>query len=196
MRCYIVTAVLAALVVWSVPASASLPYYNQDLGYTIWLSGEWSEAPDAYLSTFGQVHDGVAAHMVGWEAGYTLKGKASASLLVSQLHGRVVSKASIGNFNQHVIKGIARCARDVPEWTNQGRVQLNKANFNAKKNMLRLEMDATDPAGKHTTTIVYIVYTSTGMLKFVGLVEPGDRQGVQAIDDAVSTLYLDYGLRQ
>ena len=186
--------VFAAVVLLSVPAVASLPYYNQNLGYTIWLSEDWVEASDTFLSQFSQFHDGVAANMAGWEAGYTLN--SGASLLVSELHGRVVSKTNIGNFNQFVIRELQRTARTTPSWSKQDRINLNKANFDAQKNTLRLEMEIVAVDGQRMTSIVYIVYTSNGMLKFVGLTQPGNVQGVQAIDEAVASLYLDYGLRQ
>ena len=65
-----------------------------------------------------------------------------------------------------------------------------------RSNTLRLEMEIAAVDGQRMTTIVYIVYTSNGMLKFVGLTQPGNAQGVKAIDEAVASLYLDYGLRQ
>ena len=190
----IVVAVFMAFFVCPVPASASLPYYNQNLGYTIWLTDGWSEAPDALLSRFSGFFDGVTGHMAGWKAGYTLEGASSASLLVSEIHGRVVSKESIGNFNQFVVRGLERLSR--ARSGNAVRVRLKAASFDARRNWLRLNLDTTDPAGRAMTAIVYIIYTSTGMLKFVGLAEPGDLGSVHAIDEAVSTLYLDYGLRQ
>lgn len=196
MRYIIFLGLLVVSLACAVPAMASLPYYNQNLGYTIWLADGWIEAPDGFLSEFSEFKDGVVAVMDGWEVGYTLGGPAQVSLLVSELHGRVVSKESIGNFNRHVIKELQRRYKNTPEWSHEKRARLTKANFISKRNMLRLEMDVADPAGRQKTSIVYIIYTSTGMLKFVGLVEPGDARGVKAIDDAVATLYLDYGLRQ
>lgn len=195
MRKLFFIVIMAVSLAWTASAFAALPYYNQDLGYTIWLPTEWAEASDNVLSRFGGFHDGVAQSMVGWEAGYVLN-DSSASLLVCEIHGRVVSKSSISNFNQHVVRQLMSRTRHTSEWQNKGRLALKQANFDSKKNMLRLEMEAADPTGRRVTSIVYIVYTATGMLKFVGLAEPGDDSSVQAIDDAVATLYLDHGLRQ
>jgi len=189
-----VSALLATFLISAVPAQASLPFYNQDLGYTIWLSDGWREASDSHLSHFKGFHDGVAAHGAGWEAGYTLE-DSGASLLVSELHGRVISKASIGNFNQFVVREFQRVS-SAKEWRDGGKVRLNKASFDKQKNMLRLEMDTTDAHGKPLTSVVYIVYTNGCMLKFVGVADQGDIQSVESIDAAVSSLYLDYGLRQ
>lgn len=196
MRYYFAAAVCVAVVLVSVPAFASLPYYNQELGYTIWLSDGWAEAPDVFLSGYAHLDDGVAGHMAGWEAGYTLTGSGRASLLVTQLHGRVISKASIGNFNQFVVRQLKRASHEDHSGNRPGVVCLNRASFDSRKNMLRLEMDTADRSGKKMTSVVYIVYTNGCMLKFVGLAEPGDVQSVAAIDAAVSSLYLDYGLRQ
>ena len=143
--------VFAAVVLFSVPAVASLPYYNRDLGYTIWLSEEWVEAPEVFLSQFSQFHDGVAADMAGWEAGYTLSG-GDVSLIVSELHGRVVSKASIGNFNQFVIRELQRTARAVPSWSKQDRIHLNTANFEDRKSVGEGKSvgDSVDIGGRRT----------------------------------------------
>lgn len=185
----------AVALAWSASAFAALPYYNKDLGYTIWLADEWVEAPETYLSRYNDFYDGVACDDVGWEAGYKLDG-ASTSLLVSEIHGRVVSKASIGNFNRHVVREVIHGTNSMQDWQERGRIYLKKASFDAEKNILRLEMDKSRPDGQSMTTLVYIVYTANGMLKFVGLVEPGDIGGVNALDQAVASLYLDYGLRQ
>jgi hypothetical protein len=196
MRFQVLGVALAAVVLLSSPASASLPYYNQDLGYTIWLPGGWTEVPDAALSGFSPFQDGVAALENGWEAGYVLNAPARVCLLVSKLPGRVVSKETIGNFNRFVVRGLRRAGPEHVTAAEKPCPRLTKASFCERKNMLRLEMDGVDVDGGRVTTIVYIVYTSTGMLKFVGLVEPGDDRGVSAVDEAVSGLYLDYGLRQ
>ncbi len=187
---------LAAIVLLPSPASASLPYYNQDLGYTIWLPGGWTEVPEVALSGFSPFQDGVAALEDGWEAGYVLDAPARVCLLVSKLHGRVVSKDTIGNFNRFVVKGLKRAEPGRAAGSAMSCPKLIRASFCERTNMLRLEMEGVAVNGGRMTTIVYIVYTSTGMLKFVGLVEPGDDRGVSAVDEAVSSLYLDYGLRQ
>jgi len=194
MRFVYVSALLAVALLLSVPVQAALPYYNSDLGYTIWLGAGWREASSSHLSRFHGFHDGVVAQGVGWKAGYTLD-DSGACLLVSELHGRVVSKASIGNFNQYVVRELQRRTGDSAP-ADEKQVSLNKASFDKQKNMLRLEMDALSPSGERMTSVVYIIYTSGCMLKFVGLAELGDIKSVQAIDSAVSSLYLDYGLRQ
>lgn len=195
MQKLIVAVLIAAVLAWTSAAFGGLPYYNSELGYTIWLPDEWTEAEDALLTRYDSFHDGVAAQMMGWQAGYTLN-DGDTSLLVSELHGRVVSKADIGNFNRHVVREVQRLSRTTREWHGRGRIALKQANFNAHKNMLRLEMESTSPSGLCRTAIVYIVYTGSGMLKFVGLTDLDDAPGVRAIDDAVATLYLDDGLRQ
>lgn len=195
MRKLLIVVTVATLLAWTASAFAALPYYNQNLGYTIWLADEWVEAPDAVLSGFNDFHDGVSADMVGWKAGYTLKGE-STSLLVSEIQGRVVSRTSISNFNHHVVRQLKRRSKAVNEWQTRECISLKCANFDSRKNMLRLEMEASGPAGHRVTSIVYIVYTSVGMLKFVGLAEPGDHKGIQAIDKAVASLYFHEGLRR
>ncbi len=195
MRSLFIAVIVAAILAWSAAAFASLPYYNQDLGYTIWLADEWSEAPDAVLSHYRDFHDGVPASMVGWEAGYLLEG-ASTSLLVSEIHGRVASKSSINNFNYHVVRDLMRRSKASAEGQQENQMALKCANYNSHKKMLRLEMEASHPSGQRMTSIVYIVYTAKGMLKFVGLAEPGDSRGIEAIDAAVTSLYLDNGFGQ
>lgn len=195
MRTLLFTVIIGVCLAWAASAFAALPYYNQDLGYTIWLADGWEEAPDSLLSRFSDFHDGVAHGQVGWEAGYVLEDD-SASLLVCEIHGKVVSKSSINNFNRHVVRELMRRTRAADEWQNKGRLALKDAQFDSGKNTLRLEMETSAPGGDRVTSIVYIVYTATGMLKFVGVAEPGDVESVQAIDKAVATLYLDYGLNR
>lgn len=174
-----------------VPAWASLPYYNQELGYIIWLPKEWREAPDTMLSDFKEFDDGLAAHMVGWEAGYVLNGNRTVRLLVSELSGKVTTKAFIGNFNRHVIRQVKQTAEQHAGISGEPVVRLREASYDGDKKMLRLEMDRMDPSGSRLVSVVYIVYAEEGMLKFVGLVEPGDAEGLAAIDTVVSTLYLE-----
>lgn len=190
---YVLLIILASCLLLSVPAHASIPYYNKELGYTIWLADGWREAPADFLSRFSEFHDGLEAHTVGWQAGYTLE-NSTASLLVSELHGRVVSKTGISNFNRHVVRQIKKLAANPPEWSGRHAVYLTKASYDKGRNTLRLEMDSSDSSGKRMTTVVYIVYTDECMLKFVGLVEPGDVTSIAAIDKAVTSLYLDRGL--
>lgn len=187
MRFQYVAAVAAALVLWSAPALAGLPYYNQTLGYTIWLSGGWAEVAGPALDRFRPLRDGVAPLPTGWEAGYVMDAPAPVCLLVSRLPGRVVSKDAIANFNRFVVRGLKR-----GDFADRAGPRLRKASFHEARNMLRLELEGVDSQ----VTVVYIVYTSTGMLRFVGLVQPGDGPGLRAVDEAVATLYLDYGLRQ
>lgn len=195
MRKLFLAVIAAAALAWSASAFAALPYYNKDLGYTIWLADEWVEAPETHLSRYSDVYDGVSGDDVGWEAGYTLDG-ASTSLLVSEIYGRVISKASIANFNRHVVREVMHRSKNGYDWHNRGRISLKKASYDSEKKTLRLEMTTSGPDGRDMTALVYIVYTTNGMLKFVGLVEPGDREGVAAVDRAVASLYLDDGLHQ
>ena len=185
MRYPILAALLALFVLFASPAEASLPYYNPDLGYTIWLDGGWSEAPRALLARYEGVEDGLAAQHGGWTAGYALDGSPRTCLLVSTIQGRVVSPTAIANFNRFVVRTLLRAGDRAP-------VRLRKANFLSAKNMLRLEMDMAGPL----TSVVYLVYTRAGILKFTGIASRGDAPAVRAIDRAVSTLYLDHGLGQ
>ena len=183
MRCLVLAALLASVAVFAPPAEASLPYYNPDLGYTIWLDGGWSEAPRALLARFEGVEDGLAAQHGGWIAGYALAGSPRTCLLVSVIQGRVVLPTAIANFNRFVVRSMLR-------GEERATVRLKKANFLSARNMLRLEMDRAD----HMTSVVYLVYTRAGILKFTGFAPQGDAVAIQAIDRAVSTLYLDHGL--
>lgn len=185
MRCVLVAVLLTAVVVCVRPAEASLPYYNSELGYTIWLSSGWSEAPATLLTRFEGVRDGLTVGDCGWRAGYALAGSPQTCLLVSTIQGKVVSRAGIANFNRFVV-------RNMLHDTGQGAAHLKKAHFLTGKNMLRLEMDL----GGQVTSVVYIIYMRTGMLKFTGLTRQGDTQSVQAIDEMITTLYLDNGLGQ
>lgn len=185
MRSLFVAVLLAALVFIIRPAAASLPYYNPDLGYTIWLPGGWAEAPQGDLARYAAVRDGLGVLSGGGIAGYSLEGADRTCLLVSTLLGRVVSPAAIANFNRFVVKSLLKGEA-------RSTVHLRKAHFLSEKNMLRLEMDIPG----RMTSVVYIVYTRTGMLKFTGLAREGDARSLQAIDRAVATLYLDHGLGQ
>ena len=173
------------------PAWASLPYYNEELGYIIWLPKEWHEASDDMLSDFREFDDGLAAHMVGWEAGYVLNGNNTVRLLVSELSGKANSKAFISNFNRHVIRQVKKAGEQHVTSRGEPLVRLREASYDGSKKMLRLEMDRRDSSGSEMVSVVYIVYAKEGRLKFVGLVEPGDKDGVVAIDKVVSTLYLE-----
>jgi len=183
MRFHFFALLLALALVAARPAEASLPFYNPDLGYTIWLPSDWTEAGPSLLSRFESLRDGVPAQDDGWTAGYALAGTDHTCLLVSTIPGRVTSRADMANFNQFVIREVQRAARTCP-------ARLRSANFLSGKPMLRLEMDL----GEGLVSVVHIVYTRSGMLKFTGLAPRGDRRGVQAIDAAVASLYLDNGL--
>jgi len=186
---------VALLAIVACPASvwASLPYYNQSLGYTIWLGDGWVEAPDS-LTRFTAYNEGLSAKSHGWKAVYSLGDSGNVSLLASELQGKMITRSSIAGFNRHVVRELKKLSTHPQGWSNKAGVILNKANYDASKYVLRLEMDAMGPAGQPMTTVVYIVYTRGAMLKFVGLAPFGDSKGVAAIDAAVSTLYLDQGL--
>ncbi|MDD3310798.1 hypothetical protein [Pseudodesulfovibrio sp.] len=182
MRFSLAALLLASALLQPLPAGASLPFYNPDLGYTIWLPGEWAEARPALLRRYAALRDGVGRDG-GWTAGYALDRSGETCLLVSAVPGRVVSRADMANFNQFIIRGIQRAER-------AGCRRLREASFLPEKPMLRLVMDL-DPA---RTSVVHLVYTRTGMLKFTGVARRGDADGVLAIDRAVASLYLDQGL--
>ena len=183
MRFSLVVLLLVLALAAARPAEASLPFYNPDLGYTIWLPSDWAEAPPTLLGRYGSLRDGVPAEDGGWTAGYALEGAERTCLLVSPILGRVVSRADMANFNQYVIRQMQRAGRTAP-------VRLRSASFQSGKPMLRLELDM----GRDLVSVVHIVYTRTGMLKFTGIAPRGDREGVRAIDAAVASLYLDNGL--
>lgn len=183
------------VLVFSAPVWAALPYYNQDLGYTIWLGDGWIEAPES-LAHFTDYRDGLSAKNFGWQAAYTLGDSSNVSLLVSRLQGKMITRSTIANFNRHVVRELKKLSANPQGWNNKAGICLHKANYDSGKNILRLEMDALGPSGTLMTSVVYIVYTRGAMLKFVGLTEAGDSKGVAAIDAAVSTLYLDHGLNQ
>ncbi|QGY38897.1 hypothetical protein GM415_01670 [Pseudodesulfovibrio cashew] len=195
-RLPVLVAALLFCVLFAAPALASLPYYNRDLGYTIWLGDGWSVAENARLERFALVEDGLDALAAGWEAGYVLNGSDSVCLLVSKLSGRVVSRNAISEFNRHVVRQLQRDTGRSRGWRAESPVHLRRANYDSDKAVLRLEMDATGQNGRPVSAVVYIVYTRGGMLKFLGLTEKGDAAGLRAIDKAVSTLYLDQGLSQ
>ncbi|WP_285906229.1 hypothetical protein [Pseudodesulfovibrio pelocollis] len=193
MRFRFIAMLMAASLLVPAPSWAGLPYYNQHLGYTIWLPGGWLEADDAVLARFARLRNAVVPAQADQEVGYVLaSSQASVWLLVSRLQGRVVSKDDIGNFNRFVVAGLLRSART----DGEASLRLRKANFSESRNMLRLELDGTDPSGRAVVSVVYIVYTTTGMLRFMGIAPSGDASGLRAVDDVVSTLYFDHGLRQ
>jgi len=181
MRFFLAALLLASALSLPVPAGASLPFYNPDLGYTIWLPGEWAERP-ALLSRFAALRDGVG-HDDGWAAGYALDRSGETCLLVSAVSGHVVSRADMANFNQFIIRTLQRAEPS-------GRRRLRAASFNPDKPMLRLVLDLDGAR----TSVVHLVYTRTGMLKFTGVARKGDADGMRTIDRVVATLYLDAGL--
>ena len=195
MQWLLLLAWLAAGLFLSGPARAALPFHNPTLGYTIWLPETWTPAPPPESSLLQRLCPGLLADRACRGAAYQARGERT-RLLVSELHGRVVAKECIGNFNQFLVRGLQRRARDGSSLSQGGGVCLRAARFDPRRNCLRLQLQAAEPGTGPVTAIVYIVYTSTRMLSLVGLAEPGDDQAVQAIDAAVSTLYLDDGLRQ
>jgi len=193
MRFRFVAVLMAVSFLMPALSWAGLPYYNQHLGYTIWLPGGWLEADDGMLARFARLGDAVVPAQADHEAGYVLASSpAPVCLLVSRLQGRVVSKDDIGNFNRFVVGSLLRAAGSGGE----APFRLRKANFCESRNMLRLELDGKDASGSEVVSVVYIVYTTTGMLRFMGIAPLGDASGVRAVDEVVSTLYLDHGLRQ
>ncbi|QJB55293.1 hypothetical protein [Pseudodesulfovibrio sp. zrk46] len=193
MRFFYVAAMTAMVLFCAVPAKASVPYYNRDLGYTIWLAKGWKEVSPSILDQ-AEFLDGIVSGMdsAGRSAGYVLEDR-EAHLTVTELHGRVVSKTAINNFNRYVVRQVSRHAKD---GCAKRSVCLRRANFDKAKNMLRMELDAHDSDGRPITSVIYIVYTSQCMIKCVGTVLRGDEDGLRDIDATVSSLYFDRGLRQ
>lgn len=192
---FFIVAVLAMLV-FSAPAWASLPYYNSDVGYTIWLPKTWSEAAPSSLDRFA----GAARPWPGrdaapdWKAGYRPSSGGPSSLLVEIKPGRKMQPADISNFNRFLVQSLTRSIRDQVRLPGAPRLVFKDATYFGEKKTLRIET-LVEREGRAMLSLAYVVYTRKGMLSFVGFVDPDDAQGRQTIDKAVLSIYLDDSIR-
>lgn len=187
MRTLFFLVAFLAAVIFSLPAWASLPFYNPDMGYTIWLPKSWDEASDRDLEEAECL--GCPVPVPGrspdWEAGYVTP-SGGPVLLVGIKPGRRPQTVDISNFNRFIVRSLYRDAGED--------FHLKDATYFGEKKTLRIESEVR-VRGRAMVGLHYVVYTRKGMLNFVGWVEPGDEQSRSAIDKAVLSLYLDDALR-
>lgn len=194
MRILFFLVAFMAIVFFSAPVWASLPHYNQDIGYTIWLPKGWSEASDSYLERADRSHAPFPVQDMSpvWEAGYFCPaGDHGPKLLVEIKHGRKMHAADISNFNRFIVESLSGTSRS---GGTANASKLREARYIKDKRTLRLESEVVVD-GQPKLSITYIVYTRIGMLTFVGYVDPADDQGKTTIDKAVLSLYLDDHIR-
>lgn len=197
MRTLSIAVALVATILFSSPAWASLPYYNADMGYTIWLPKSWNEASQDSLDAFQQALGpwpvpGMTPH---WQAGYVNPhGERTCRLLVEVKPGRRMQDSDISNFNRFMVRSLIRSLRErVPLPGDPVTVFKDAAYFHDKKT-LRIETEVVR-GGETVLGLAYIVYTRKGMLAFTAFVDPADRKSLQIVDKAVLSLYLDDRLR-
>ncbi|OIQ50714.1 hypothetical protein BerOc1_02655 [Pseudodesulfovibrio hydrargyri] len=194
---FFVVAVLA-MIVLSVPARASLPYYNADLGYTIWLPESWNEAPPDSLNAHELA--GCALPVRGtvapdWRAGYVHPSPGrTCALLVEAKPGRTMRDADISNFNSFLVRSLARSIREDVRLPGEPVTVFKDATYFRDRKTLRIETEVAGSGGA-VLSMAYIVYTRKGMLAFTAFVDPADRETRQAVDKAVLSVYLDDRLR-
>ncbi|NDV18548.1 hypothetical protein GO013_03830 [Pseudodesulfovibrio sp. JC047] len=195
MRRIFVLAVLCLLSVCVSPAIASLPYYNKDIGYTIWLPKGWTVASSRDLERAGEQCrplpiQGLTSH---WVAGYmTPELGEGCRLLVEVKPGRKMRPADISNFNNYIVRSLRQSPLDSADDADS--VVLKNATYYKEKKVLRIE--TTIGRGKHALLgLTYIVYTRKGMLTFVGYLAPGEKHMQKVLDTAVLSLYLDDPIR-
>ena len=195
---FFIIAVLAVTVLSaSASAWASLPYYNADLGYTIWLPKSWSEAPSGSLDALERSGCAWPGQRMApdWRAGYVHpEGGRTCSLLVEVKHGRTMWAADISNFNSFLVRSLARAIREDVRLPGEPVTVFKDATYFPDKKTLRIE---TEVAVNDETvlSLAYIVYTRKGMLTFTAFVNPANREARQAVDKAVLSVYLDERLR-
>jgi len=193
MRMVFHCVVVLAMLVFSAPAWASLPHYNANIGYTIWLPKDWSVAPDSYLKWAGAVRKSLPAQdtVSDWEAGYfSPTGTGGRSLLVEIKHGRKMHAADISNFNRFLVRSLHRKRAGI----GSDDFRLRDATYFKDKKTLRLETEIVRER-ETVLSLTYIVYTRKGMLTFVGYLDPADVQAKQTLDKAVLSVYLDDSIR-
>ncbi|WP_316897709.1 hypothetical protein [Pseudodesulfovibrio indicus] len=196
MRTLFFLIAILAMLVFSAPAWASLPYYNSDVGYTIWLPKTWSEAAPSSLDRFA----GAGRPWPGqdtapdWKAGYCPSSGGPCSLLVEIKPGRKMQPADISNFNRFLLQSLARSIRNQSRLPGVPRMAFKDATYFSEKKTLRIET-LVERGGRSMLSLAYVVYTRKGMLSFLGFVDPDDAQARQTIDKAVLSLYLDDAIR-
>ncbi|WP_319581766.1 hypothetical protein [uncultured Pseudodesulfovibrio sp.] len=193
---FFVVAVLA-MIIFSAPAWASLPYYNADLGYTIWLPESWTEAPPDSLN--GLERTGCAwpgqSMAPDWRAGYVHpSSERTCSLLVEVKPGRTMQDADISNFNSFLVRSLARSIREDVRLPGGPVTVFKDATYFQDRKTLRIETEVARN-GETVLSMAYIVYTRKGMLNFTAFVDPADREARRAVDKAVLSVYLDDRLR-
>jgi len=195
MRNSIIVVALCAFFLCASSAVASLPHYNSDIGYTIWLPKHWTVASSSDL----EIAEGackplpVQGLMPNWEAGYINPDSGrGCRLLVEAKPGRKMRPADISNFNNFIVRSLKRSP--LHDADNPGCVTLKNATYFRDKKILRLETEV-GRGEQAMLGLTYIVYTRKGMLTFVGYFDPADEQTQEAIDKAVLSLYLDDTVR-
>ena len=144
MRFPIYFIVLALLVLCASPAKASLPYYNSDIGYTIWLPKSWAEASRNYLKWAKQSQKPVPVQgdTSNWKAGYFSPTDGHPrSLLVEVKQGRRMRASDITNFNQFIVKTLSRMSREDVIEAGFNRIVLKNATYFKEKKILRIETE-------------------------------------------------------
>lgn len=185
MRTRIFLAALAATLLFAAPSLASLPYYNRDMGYTIWLPETWNPVPAGELEQAAVPCCPVHGMAPDWRAAYA-RPSGGPVLLVEARPGRRMRAPDIANFNRFIVRSLRREGREG--------VRFRDADYFDDRRTLRIETEVT-VRGRTMLSLSYVVYTRKGMLNFVGLVRPGDAETRAAIDKAVLSLYLDDALR-
>lgn len=192
MRALFFLVAFLAMLVFSAPVWASLPYYNADIGYTIWLPKSWSEAQPSQLQGLESRKTWPVQGMApDWKAGYTCP---ACSLLVELKPGRKMQAADISNFNRFLVQSLTRAVREQVRLPGAPVMAFKDATYFQDKKTLRIETEVREN-GRTMVNLAYIVYTRRGMLTFVGFVEPSDTQARQIIDKAVLSVYLDDKVR-
>ncbi|XXJ18668.1 hypothetical protein ACR42D_03765 [Desulfovibrio caledoniensis] len=197
MRVLFFIVAFLAMIVFSAPAWASLPYYNADLGYTIWLPKSWTEAPPDALHTLERPCCALPVRGMApnWRAGYVHPaGGRTCSLLVEAKPGRTMRAADISNFNSFLVRSLARAIREEVRLPGEPVTVFKDATYFRDKKTLRIETEVAGN-GERVLSLAYIVYTRKGMLTFTAFVDPADRETRQAVDKAVLSVYLDERLR-
>jgi hypothetical protein len=197
MRALFFLVAILAMIVFSAPAWASLPYYNADMGYTIWLPRGWSEAPPDSLDALERTGGAWPAMGVTPDrrAGYVDPGRGrTCSLLVEVKPGRTMLAADISNFNRFLVRSLTRSIRNRVRLPGDPVTVFKDATYFRDKRTLRIETEVAKN-GVTVLSLAYVVYTRKGMLTFTALVDPADREARQAVDKAVLSVYLDDRLR-
>ena len=197
MRALSFAVALCATILFALPARASLPYYNADMGYTIWLPKGWSEAPPDSLDAFARPRGAwpVQGMVPDWQAGYVDPDRGrTCSLLVEVKPGRTMCAADISNFNSFLVRSLTRAIREQVRLPGGAVTVFRDATYFREQKTLRIETEVAR-SGATVLSLAYVVYTRKGMLTFTAFVDPADREARLAVDKAVLSVYLDDRLR-